>query len=380
MIRRFLAFAALAFAAAPALSQTIVTSPVELVDNSPTIPGIRIETAKTTPQVKKGTSVYPCEGGGPPWRYSVGAPCPAPVAEVDPYAIAAPVITSACRPLVSSAGTPTQWTYFSAGGTLRDACFTRALDLIPLGLTATLDAPRLIEDVQATNVRHILTQQTSSKVSWRPFANIEMRRTSGTCSKRCVFIRGGSTNVTIEDVDFGGIGINTSVGDIPVGVGIQGGDVTIRRAFVHDFRSDYPAGKYDNADCISAERGDKLRVYFSRVARCTDGGIDTKADTILDNVIAEDIGHYSYRAWAHGEAGTLTSINAGGAAVQIASKTTDWHIRKLIVVGSSPVVRIDGNGRGGRLVIDECDLSKWTGKTVVSGTGATVTLGTGCRI
>ena len=50
--------------ASPASAQ-IVTSPVELVDNSPKTPGIVIVSAKTTPQVKKGVTVFACSGGPP---------------------------------------------------------------------------------------------------------------------------------------------------------------------------------------------------------------------------------------------------------------------------------------------------------------------------
>ena len=113
---------------------------------------------------------------------------------------------------------------------------------------------------------------------------------------------------------------------------------------------------------------------------CTDGGIDSKADTKLDRIVVEKVGHFSYRAWAHGEAGTLVSINPGKGHVQLAAATTDWHIAKLVAVGSAPLVVIDSKGKGGRIVIDACDLTGWSGKALVGGVveSATVTLGKSC--
>ncbi|MEG8016117.1 hypothetical protein [Sphingomonas sp. 22R3R2A-7] len=45
---------AITLIASPIAAQQIVTSPVELVDNSPATPGIVIVNAKTTPPIKRG--------------------------------------------------------------------------------------------------------------------------------------------------------------------------------------------------------------------------------------------------------------------------------------------------------------------------------------
>ena len=140
--------------------------------------------------------------------------------------------------------------------------------------------------------------------------------------------------------------------------------------------------KYANADCLSAERGDSFSAFDLYLHNCTDGGIDTKATTVLDRIRVTDIGHYSYRFWAKVTAGTLASENPGGAHIQVASATTDVTIDKLIAVGPKAIVHVDSKGIGGKITIKECDLSKWTGTALLSGfyTRAKVFLGKGCAL
>jgi len=203
--------AALALISAPATAQQIVTSPVRLVDNSPTTPGIVIVNAKTTPPVKKGATVFEC-AGGPPWRYSVAVPCPAPAAPIV-TAIAAARVTTACKDLGANA----QWTYASKGGTYGNACITRAMDAVPLD--GVLDEPRVFQDITLASGRHFLTQKGTA---WKAFANVTVERFDVTAWKRGIFIRGGSHDWLIQDFRITGSRINTAAGDIPVGIGMQG--------------------------------------------------------------------------------------------------------------------------------------------------------------
>jgi len=135
--------------------------------------------------------------------------------------------------------------------------------------------------------------------------------------------------------------------------------------------------KYANADCMAAERGDSFTATDLYLHDCTDGGIDTKATTTLDRIRVANIGHYSYRFWTLVTAGTLTSENPGYAHVQLAAASADVHIAKLIAIGGGTLVKVDK--AGGKLVMDACDLTKWTGTTLVAGAKASVSLGKGCR-
>ncbi len=356
---------------AVASGQTIVTSPIELIDNSPATPGIVIVTAKTSPQVKKNTVVFPCIGAGAPWRYSVGVPCPAPVVA---SAIAAPVITTACKDLGANA----QWTYASKGGTYANVCLTRAMDAVPLD--GALAEPRVFQDITLASSRHFITQKGTA---WKAFANVTAQRFDVTAWKRGIFIRGGSHDWLIQDFRITGAKVNTSPGDIPVGIGMGGAtNIVIRRGEISGFQTVLvDKKKYANADCISAERGDSFVMTDVYAHDCTDGIVDTKATTHLDRIRAANAGHYSYRFWAVVTAGTLTSENPGGAHIQLASATARVKIKMLIAIGPKALVHVDSKGIGGEIDIEACDLSGWTGTATKSGlyTRAKVTLGKTCQ-
>lgn len=350
--------------------QTIVTSPIELVDNSPKTPGIVIVNAKTSPQVKKNTVVFPCIGAGSPWRYSVGVPCPAPVVA---SAIAAPVVTTACKDLGANA----QWTYASKGGTYGNVCLTRAMDAVPLD--GALTEPRVFQDIKLAAGRAFITQKNTS---WKAFANVTAQRFDVTAWKRGIFIRGGSHDWLIQDFRITGSRVNTSPGDIPVGIGMGGAtNIVIRRGEISGFKTALKSTTaYANADCVSAERGDSFVMTDVYAHDCTDGIVDTKATTHLDRIRAANAGHYSYRFWAVVTAGTLTSENPGGAHIQMASATARVKIDKLIVIGPKAMIHVDSKGIGSEITIGECDRQLATGP-IVSGfhTRAKITLGKGCQ-
>lgn len=355
--------------AAPVMGQQIVTSPVKLIDNSPATPGLIIANAKTTPQVKKGAIVFPC-AGGPPWQYSVAVPCPEPAAP--PAAtIASARVTTSCKDLGASA----QWTYASKGGTYGNACITRALDAVPLD--GALEEPRVFQDITLASSRHFITQKTTA---WKPFANVTIQRVDISARKRGIFIRGGSHDWVIQDFRITGPAINTSPGDIPVGIGMQGATrITIRRGEISGFKSKLAGGAYQNGDLLSAERGDSFTATDLYLHDGTDGGIDTKATTVLDRIRVANIGHYSYRFWDKVTAGTLTSENPGGAHIQIASATARVTIDKLVVIGPKAMIHVDSKGIGGEIDIKACDRRLATGP-VLSGfhARAKITLGKGC--
>jgi len=366
--------------AAPATAQQIVTSPVRLVDNSPKTPGIIIANAKTTPSVKKGVTVFECEGG-PPWRYSVAVPCPAPAAPAAPIvtAIAAARITTAAKDYGSSGAC-----LYPRPGVTGDFWATRALDCVLFRVEKPNvwdQLPRTVQDFRIEASREgITTQPRSSKTSaYTPINNVALQRFGMTARKRGVFIRNGSSNWLIQDFRITGSGVNTSPGDIPGGIVMDGAyNITIRRGEISGFKTVLAdPKKYANADCMAAERGDSFTATDLYLHDCTDGGIDTKATTTLDRIRVANIGHYSYRFWTLVTAGTLTSENPGYAHVQLAAASADVHIAKLIAIGGGTLVKVDK--AGGKLVIDACDLRDWTGTTLVAGAKASVSLGKGCQ-
>jgi hypothetical protein len=304
----------------------------------------------------------------PRFTYAVKCPIAPPVS-----AIAAARVTTTCKDLGANA----QWTYASKGGTYGNACITRAMYAVPLD--GVLDEPRVFQDITLANSRHFLTQKATA---WKAFSNVVVQRIDVVAWKRGIFIRGGSHDWSIQDFRITGSRVNTAAGDIPVGIGMQGATrIKIQRSEISGFKTMLSdLRKYANADCLSAERGDSFSAFDLYLHDCTDGGIDTKATTVLDRIHVADIGHFSYRFWAKVTAGTLTSENPGGAHIQIASATTDVTIDKLIAVGPKAIVHVDGNGVGGKITIKACDLTKWSGVAVKSGfyNRASITLGAAC--
>jgi len=376
MIRYILAAPALI--SAPATAQQIVTSPVRLIDNSPRMPGIIIANAKTTPSVKKGATVFECEGG-PPWRYSVAVPCPASAAPIV-TAIAAARITTAAKDY--GANSACMYPRPGVGGNFWAA---RAMDCVLFRVEKPNvwdQLPRTVQDFRIDASREgVTTQPKSSKTSsYTPINNVTLQRFEITARKYGIRIRNGSSNWLIQDFRISGSGVNTSSGDVPGGIVLDGAyNITIRRGEISGFQTVLAdPKKYANSDCVAAERGDSLIMSDVYAHDCTDGIVDTKATTHLDRIRAANAGHYSYRFWAKVEAGTLISENPGRAHVQIAAASADIHIAKLIAIGGGTLITVDSHGKGGKLKLDACDLSGWTGKTIQSGATADVTLGKGC--
>ena len=206
-----------------------------------------------------------------------------------------------------------------------------------------------------------------------------MQRVDVNSWKRGIFIRGGSSDWTIQDFRITGIGVNTSSGDIPVGIGMSGAhNITIRRGEVSAFQTKLSTDNYENADCISNERGDSATITYVYGHHCTDGIFDLKGTTYLDQTRAAYAGHYNYRFWATITAGTLISEYPGYAHIQLASATSNVTIDKLVVVGGGTLVKVDK--AGGKMIVKLCDLSKWTGTTMKSGASATISWGEGCKV
>ncbi|MEG8016116.1 hypothetical protein [Sphingomonas sp. 22R3R2A-7] len=325
-------------------------------------------------------TVFACEGG-PPWRYSVAVPCPAPAAPIV-AAIAAARITTVAKDYGANSAC-----MYPRPGVSGNFWATRAMDCVLFRVEKPNvwdQLPRTVQDFRIEASREgVTTQPRSSKTSaYTPINNVTLQRFAITSRKRGIFIRNGSSNWVVQDFRITGSGINTSPGDIPGGIVMDGAhNITIRRGEVSGFKTVLAdPKKYANADCIAAERGDSFTATDLYLHDCTDGGIDTKATTTLDRIRVANIGHYSYRFWALATVGTLTSENPGGAHIQIAAASTDVTIAKLIAIGPRAIVHVDNKGIGGKVTIKECDLSKWTGTALLSGlyTRARITLGKGC--
>ncbi len=261
-----------------------------------------------------------------------------------------------------------------AYGSTKNVHALRAMVAFPL---RTAEKPIVISDIIADDARDFIAPEKGRPTT---INKVIVERVEAKVGKRGIYIRGDSADWTIRDFRFTGSTPRTD-SSIPVGIAVNGTahNILIERGHLADFRTNWPANKYANGDCVSTERGN-FNVTIRKVA-CespSDGGFDLKSsNTRLDDLSVTNAGHYSYRLWAQGTAGTLTSINPSWGHVQATSLTTDWIIDKLIAIGDKPLV-VFGK-EGGKISVRSCDLSRWTGTERVKGEGS-VTFGPTCMI
>jgi len=258
-------------------------------------------------------------------------------------------------------------------GSKSDVHAIRAMDALPLRVSTS---PIIIRDVQVDQARDFITPYKSDYTH----NGVTIERVQATVSKRGIYIRGDSSGWTIRDFRFTASGPRTD-SSIPAGIVINGTahDIVIERGHVSGFHGLAPGKTYEQGDGISTERGNvNITIRNVTCEDVGDGCFDLKSSqTRLDDLTAIDAGHYSYRLWAQGTAGTLISINPGRAHVQAAALSTDWTIDKLVAVGGGPLVVFDN--AGGKVAIKACDLSRWTGTELSKGKGK-VTFDPTCKL
>jgi hypothetical protein len=207
---------------------------------------------------------------------------------------------------------------------------------------------------------------------------LTVERVQAKCSKYCIKITRPSRDIVIRDFAFSG-GEKRTDSAIAVGIsfGSTASNILVENGKVSGLHSLASGKTYEQGDGISAERGNvNLTIRNVTCEDVGDGCFDLKSsNTRLDNLTAINAGHESFRLWAQGTAGTLTSINPGWGHVQAGSATSDWVIEKLIAVGGGALVV---SVPGAKLKIKSCDLTRWTGTEKVKGKGADVSLGSGC--
>lgn len=301
------------------------------------------------------------------WVYCGPKGCDAPVAaQAAPVAsIQSPHVTSAPKEYGPSA----QIAYGSAS----NVHATLAMDAFPL---RQVNKPIVITDVIADKARDFVTPYKTTYT----FKGVRIERVQAKVSKRGVYIRGDSSDWIVRDFRFVSSGPRTD-SSIQAGIALTGTahDILIERGYLEGFDTLMPGSKYRQGDCGSTERGNyNITIRFVECVGPKDGGFDLKSsNTRLEDLKVTNAGHYSYRLWAQGTAGTLVSINPGIAHVQAASITTDWVIDKLVAIGGKPLVAFDKPG--GKITIKACDLSRWTGTEMAKGKGS-VNFGSGCQL
>ena len=301
-------------------------------------------------------------------RAASGVCSRAPDGQVPPLArIAAARVTGAVKDFG-----PSGQILYPPAGTSGNVHALQCMDC--LLLQADDGVPRTISDVVVDRSRTGLTTQTKHG-PYPATGPWILQRFSFTSRKRGIYIRGQSHDITIRDGVIRGSGINTSHGDIPVGIGINGGhDITIARVEVSGFQSD-DGSRYPNADGISCERIDaNITIRDAFLHDNTDGGLDCKATNVTLDRVTSARNRYGFRLWGSGRAGALTAEGNRNAAVQIKA-TTQWTIDRLNLIGpAGSHGDVEVNEPGGHLSIASCSRP-----ITVNGEGGQITLGPSCR-
>jgi len=324
----------LALTAAPALAQT-VTSATKLPDSNGD-GQITVEKMAAALRVPKKTVLFDCGSKTPPFVYAVGSldKCPAQIETIK---------ASSTRP-----------------------------DTL-LGTNGAIPLPN------CRPVRIVGAYRVVETYSTGTYRNITCSGLIGEGIKReGIRLRGKVENVTIENFRLIHDDAPNVSPHLPAGIHVETGtNVTIRNGVVSGYRMTMPKGRYINGDGIATELKTAGTITNVVSSDNSDGGFDIKGQWHLDNLTAERNGHYSYRLWGQVTAGTLISINPGQGHVEIAGKTTEATIDKLVAVGGQPLVVFSVSG--GKVAIGSCDLSKWTGTVLVKGKG-TFTRGPTCKL
>jgi hypothetical protein len=253
----------------------------------------------------------------------------------------------------------------------------RAMDAFVLATSSAV----VIEDVRIGLSRYGVTLRAKDG-SYGTVTGLTIRRAEIKASEAPVAIRGGSSDILVEDARLTCAGTS---GGIPAAVKVGAKDsppnhhITITRFAITGCASKDRDG-YVQGDGIATERPDHHIAITHGTIDATggDSGLDIKSsDTTIDDVTVTG-GSYSARLRANGDVGTLTIDSPRKAAIQIDS-TTRRTIKHLILTGSAPAeADIVVNSQGGTLDILRCTLPGGRALTTRIGKGTTVGRGVGC--
>ncbi|PAX06351.1 hypothetical protein CKY28_17900 [Sphingomonas lenta] len=234
-------------------------------------------------------------------------------------------------------------------------------------------APRTVSDRKVSTYSWI--DALPAKGS-RRYQDFTARRIIADCSHNCVRIQDGSERVTIEDSVFSYKGPRRK---IVAGVSLVAGDVTLRNVTAQGF---VQSAKYPNGDGVMAARRTRLTVIGGAYRDNSDAGIDSKGETLLENVVSERNG-LNYRCWGDWTAGTLVSRKPVKGHFQT-NPGCVARIRHLLVEDDRPGT-IFGLAKGTTLIVDRCTIRMPTGGRLIywhpgaSTANTTVRLGPGCK-
>lgn len=199
-------------------------------------------------------------------------------------------------------------------------------------------------------------------------------------------IRGDADGVRIRDFAIKMRDVPQSGHQLPTGIALYSGrNIVIQNGSVSGFRMRPVKNKYTNGDGIASERAvDGLTILDVSSSDNSDGGFDLKGNNIsLDRLTATN-NKRNYRFWGDVHAGTLTSVNARGAAIGIKGDAADpplIEIGRLVIRQDKPVTLILVEGGPADIRIQECDIQAPPGTKLLAMKGAgTTDFGIGCTL
>lgn len=251
---------------------------------------------------------------------------------------------------------------------------------------------RAPEQVQNVRLHDVATRaapewlvECDSKAS---ITDAVIERIDAQCTRGCIRVRGDSARVQIRDIQAQGSVIREQK-RLPGGIVIAGNasDVTIERAVMRGFQTDWGDSRYWNGDGFASERGNR-RIVIRDCAAIdnSDGGFDMKAkNSRFEGVNLAQGNARNFRFWESWDAATLVSLEPvlrggrGGRAHIGIYGGGEQSAPRTIRIGKL-VARASGSNRaalfhmeaGGpfTVVIDSHDIALPQGTALVDGEAA----------
>jgi hypothetical protein len=212
-----------------------------------------------------------------------------------------------------------------------------------------------------------------------------IERIQANCTRGCIRVRGNSARVQIRDVEAQGSLIRDPE-RLPGGIVLDGNatDVTIERAVMRGFQTDWGEDRYWNGDGFASERGNRRIVIRDCSAiDNSDGGFDMKAkESRFEGINLAQGNARNFRFWESWDAATLVSLDpvlrgGRGSRAHIGiygggkqSERRTIHIGKLVArasgSNSAALFHVEAGGPL-TVVIDAHDIAVPEGTALVAG-------------
>lgn len=293
---------------------------------------------------------------------------------------------------------PVQWTpiFANTNGRTVKSLWLANQQLAVIRAKAGMSATQwTVEDIKLERSKKVYDAIAGAQIS-----NTTFRRISSTeAQDGLIRLRGGSSNIVIEDFVLHSALVNHEAGDAPAGIALagklpedKGNHIIIRRGVIDGMHSDNEG--FQNADGIATEAGyTDVRFEDLQISHNSDGGIDNKAQATCANVTSAH-NRRNFKLW-YGITcdGPVTSIDPDEPGTDTAvhfylvgrpDGSSVYHFSHVNVISQTPAP-IFVNARPDTaitLIVDSCSIRTPGGTPLVVDPEHKITLklGPGCTV